>query len=395
MLIRNYYNVEITIDGTQLADKSAQYSFALHDSIFDIYNRCQLFLPDDLGLFQELLSTVEGTPIDILFGIKEETDLNSKFVVYNNSLVDMRGTQVIGGVNKVELINDWYYKQERTTDAYKDISSAVVDDLIPNIQFKSKTIDRTTNYQVWYRALKTQAEFIEKSLLKYAYSNESGNSPFYCFINSNNEFHFRNYNSLASDKAIATLRYVPDEERNTDINVIKYAKYYSNGSKATRPYKKRTIYSYDNSGDLQEQTTSILDYYKKPTLDILMRGDKTLVTGFEDVGKLEIDRGLNDSKLATTINKMAEDMHTVKLLIICNFNPYLLSGKLLNVNLYTYSGKSQPTVFSHLSSSPWLIETCEHIWDGNKQLGYTRLIVGKKYSVVQNNYLFKDKLFKP
>ena len=62
--------------------------------------------------------------------------------------------------------------------------------------FDKIDIENTLNSGYWYQPYINDSEFIMNYLLPFAFSNSSQNTPFYCWIDSNNEFHFKSFQSM-------------------------------------------------------------------------------------------------------------------------------------------------------------------------------------------------------
>ena len=160
------------------------------------------------GLMNEYLAWVDGTSVEVTFGLDESSCKKCKFVVCKNAVPQQRtSSNGTGGDFEIELIHDYYYSQVKTSKAYKSNISDIISSLAKKYKFNKINIDKTTNSGIWYQPYVNDSEFIMDYLLPFAFSSSSQNTPFYCWINSNNEFNFKSFQSMFNSTPIKELTY--------------------------------------------------------------------------------------------------------------------------------------------------------------------------------------------
>ena len=251
----DYYEIQITMENAVLQTTLGEFSFTLQDSIFEPFNTGILKIEDENGLFQESLILMPGSPIDIEFGIKGQTTMKSPFSIVGYTNNDIINPGTLGGSLEISLVNRWYSEQAISAEGYYDRISDIVRAKVSNVGFNAIHINDTSNLESWFQGLMGDAQFIN-NMAYYAFSLNSEATPFYVFVDSNNEFNFRNYYSLYASNEVTTLTYVPEEEHNSDIDIIRDIRPYTKGYAAIQKGLRRLLFSYDDNRS-EEHTSEL------------------------------------------------------------------------------------------------------------------------------------------
>lgn len=401
MLINNYYNINLKINGNSITTRTPDFSFTIIDSINDIYNKGILQLVDEAGLAQEFLLTAEATPVEISFGAFDVID-TCIYGILPEKLPNSTSQLFLAGTVEIPLINNWYFSQEIKSKAYNDRISKIIQRIANTYLFNKVIINDTGNQDFWYQPLINDVEFIN-NILPYAYSQDSDKSPFYCFTNSNNEFNLRTFYKMLAEKPVADLYF--EEESKTikrrenikeDLDKLRITsvKSISRFKKNTLyKNKKRYIYYIDNNtGELLQETDSIFDFLKREQNEYISSVESNLYSNYKFLNNTTDLTGRAEGKLGFQINSMKEPLEFENILLITSYNPLLKSGVPINFYINCFSGTDTTNISQF--SGKYLITYREHIWDGVKQIGFTKIIISRKYTKLNNNYLLKDKLIK-
>ena len=85
MIFNNRYEIDIKIDDVQLDSSPSNYAFSLHDSIYKVFPTASFKINDLGGLYNEYMSFVNGSKIEITFGLDSDF-LVCPFTVIKNSI---------------------------------------------------------------------------------------------------------------------------------------------------------------------------------------------------------------------------------------------------------------------------------------------------------------------
>ena len=179
-------NVKVNENESGLSPSSI--SLMEFDSIFQFYPKCKIAISDSTGQLNEYLTFVNGTNLEILFGANDSTSKKCRFVVAKDAVPQQQTVSSIGGAFELETIHEYFYKQYKKSKSYSSNISDIVKSIVKNYNFSQINIESTLNTGNWYQPYVNDSEFINDYLLPFSYSSSSKNTPFFSFINSNNEF---------------------------------------------------------------------------------------------------------------------------------------------------------------------------------------------------------------
>lgn len=406
MPLYDSYTFDLAINGKVQEIDPINYSFSIRDSIHKLYPSLTFQLNDVTGLFQEVLGNTEGIPIKIKYGIETKNVLSCPFVLINDQLPNTHTNDSIGGRITVNGIHEYYTKQEVIGEAYNNLISKIIRIFAGEYNFSSVVVNDTGCQNIWYRPLMNQRDFIKEILLPNSFSYNSQETPFFCFIDSNNEFHFRNYNSMVKEnpiKSITQLNFAPspdiDEnytqgknrlEDGTGDRFIFDFKRWKPGSTVTKKLWNRKLFQRDLSdGSYSESEDHIYNYPKNEYRNLLIFDESSITSSYDLLYK-ETETGLIEAQKGRKINSMKDSFFLERFILTVPLDVTLRAGRLIEINLPIK--EQENTVNSLAYSGQYLIESSDHVWNNRSMFGYTQLIISRKFVTVPNTSLIKSKL---
>jgi hypothetical protein len=395
MAFLDTYEIEVKLNDALVEAVPTTFSFSMHDSIHNFFSDIIFNFSDISGVLQDLLLFSEGIKLDIKYGIKDSTILKNTYSIINDELNSTYANDTIGGSSVIKALNRFYDMLEIKSEAYNDRISNVIVDLmdVPGYTFADLTWNDTGNQSIWYRPLMNQKDFIEKILLPNAYSNNAADTPFFAYIDSNNEFNLRNYYSMISTtpKEIFELKNVgADSITSTSIIGLKRMK---TGSLYNKKLRNRKLYSRNTeTGEMEEETDFIYNYPSGSTNHLPIKKDD-LDSDYFDLLYEETEIGKLESYWGRTISSMKDTFFLERFILTTVFNPNLRAGDLIELRLPIKLQGNSSQLAENMSGF-YLVEDSEHIWDGIGKNARSKLIVSRKFLTISNNSLLKPQFMK-
>lgn len=385
----------IKIDNRELDISPKSFSFSIRDSVYKLYSEGSLKILDSSGIMQEIGVFTEGLEVEIDYGLKDETILKSKFVIVDDDLEVSTSQTYIAGTVNLNLFNPYYNYQNILSKSYSNKSISDIVRLVVNRygKFSKTNIDGTGNILNWYQPLMTDSEFINKILLPNAYSKVYSDYPFFCYINSNNEFNFKNYKSLISQPPIK-LKFISDSTKNPEKNTITYYRRFSEGNINLRTFKNRKTYYQDiTNGAFTEEKDSFIDYPNNNNKKTQIIKTNNIIN-YYDLGKKLVskNRGYEDNIEGRKVFSMREATGIEKFLVVIPLNVEIVAGKLVELEIPMISNKGNEDL-SQRYCDKYLVERVDHTWDCGREISYTQLVISRRYTKYQNDNIYKDKVF--
>lgn len=392
MIVNDTYEFSLAIDGKSVVDDSMEYSFSISDSIHEIYPRMAFSFNDLSGLLQEFLLTTEGLPVQVTFGIKDAGKIECRFVIQDDDLENSQTPGIMNGELRINLVHEYHNKQSVKSTAYNDRISSIVRTLINRYSFNSININDTGNKSYWYQPMTSDVDFMKQILLPYAYSKNADNTPFFMFIDSNNEFNFRNFTSLFKTDPVA-ISYYPEIQRSTkQTNALTIGRFRT-GSSVTYPIRRRALIWLDReTGELHEEDDHIYSYPSNSE-QIPIVGDNSLVTGYLFLGQTKTNASEKEIFNAPKFETMKDSLFLDRLMIGTYLNTDLRAGKTITLDLPTRKTDTGDDL-SLLFRGKYLIEDSKHVWNGKSKSGYTKILVSRRGVNVPDQYQIKGKFIK-
>lgn len=399
MLIDNYYSLDILIDDKILEFNEKTISFSIKDSIYSVFPNSLFTIKDLTSLIQESYLLVEGTKLSISYGIKDNTINSCEYVITSETLEQIERIGNLVGDIDLNLKHYWYYMQKPISAAYKGKISSFIPSLISEYNFINQDIDPTGNDSIHYQPLISKSDFIEQRLTPISFSVDAVGSSFYSFITTDNSFNFKSGQNMISSSETFDYRY-RKESFDSIANIEPYSTILSikKWKEDIKYYKIAIIDSIfrinRNTGFLETENKNMFDRGAHTTKDYLpfqWSQNLTDIQGYSDFDYIEKDQGLIDNQNGYYNYSHRKDFLMDRFMCLLPFNPKLHSGK--NINLSIYSISQEETALSNTYSGKYLIEECEHIWNGTERRGYTKIIIARRFVSINTSMYTKANNF--
>ena len=366
----------------------SEFSFSMTDDILSFFSKLNFQIKDISGLLLEHLALTPGEKVDITFGQGAEL-IQNPYISRSFENEDTFSPGFLNGLISMNGIHEYASLQTKESYAFDGSPSGIVEEVTSEFPFSESKIDSSENNHVWYRPFYTQRELIENVLLENVYSNNSNNTPFFAFIDSNNTFHFESFYTLFEQTPTMDLDYAPGEYGENAFNRIIDLKPFSEDYLTLQKNLTNKFFRRNNLDfEFTEEDKHITDLYPG---DYLVSQETSLITDYKYFGRTDQSVYENDV-LGQELFKMRNSFLTNKIFVLLPLNANLTSGKTVNVNTSTSIGRND----SSLSySGKFLIEKSTHTWNGDSQNGFSQLVLSRKNKELPSNYLIKDRLYKP
>lgn len=387
----NEFVFEVFANENNLELTPGDLSFSMIDSIYNFYPRCIFNFFDVSGLIFEGKAIAEGMSITLHLGT-EDYKISCDYVMKKNQLPDARTPGYLNGEITGEVFHTYSNQQEEISFSYTGAISLVIEEVIEDFSFRDTIIEETANDDIWYRPLLTQKQFIEQILMPCAYSYNSEDTPFFCFIDSNNVFHFETFNTLINKEPSADLEYKPRGENDLNEDMIFDIKPFSPDIKSYYKFLKRKIYyQSQEDGSLVEEDDSFLDHPPNRGNKLPYIGDSSLVTGTQFLDLYEEESPENEQQMAEKIYPLKNALILERALIVTPLRVDILAGQTINIK--TIVQNPDDSINSLYFSGKYLVEKSSHVWDKDKKTGHSEFVIGRRYVKVPDSYLIRDLLY--
>jgi len=392
--IANSYKIKFSIEDFDMNFSLKSLQFNITDSIKNPYPSLSFSLDDSIGVLQNIHAFTQNFKVKIYFGYKDETmeGIENSFIISDRSL-QPNNFENMGGRPNINCIHSLISEENKISKSYKNRISNIVRSLVRDKGFNSININDTGNYNVYYQPMMGDMEFIQKVLLPNAYSTNSNKSPFFCFIDSGNNFNFRNYFSMIKTSPVDTLTL--SDSNNKEINNQKVFSIISNTTNInyTRPLYNTSLFYQNNSGEYEEDNNYIDSYPRQTNKRYPVKNDvKDNITNYRIVGDLkDTDANLRENNLAKVINKNKNSLFLERFTISTLYNPKLKAGKTVTLKIPSVDSKGNKNLSNYYTDT-YLIEQSSQIWNGLNLKATTQCIVSRKTINVTKNTKFGNKL---
>lgn len=388
----NRANISIKLNGVESQLSPMSFALTEFDSIYQFYPKAKLIVSDYEGILNEYLAFVNGTSVEINFGENEDLSKKCNFVVAKNSIPQQKtSSNGIGGDFEIELIHEFYSKQNKVSNVYESNISSIISELAKKYKFDGFDIESTLNFGIWYQPFITDSDFIVNYLLPLSYSNSSKNTPFFAFIDSNNVFHFKSFNTMYDSTPLKNLIYGTEGLDIIANNEVLSSVCFSQLELSKiKPFYSCNYFNYDENGNFNEETDNLTKYLntrgKYPTINQINE-PMNIIPLYDNDIKLDDTKNNNKGYL---INIHNEVILPDKIIINTILNKELVCGNTVNISLPNVNSNATSEE-SLRNSGKYLIESSYHVWDGRK--ARTTLICSKQNLRVSDNYKNKHLLY--
>ena len=356
--------ISLKVNGNDSGLSPMSFSVIEFDSIYQFYPKVKFIVSDYEGIANEYLAFVDGTEVEITFGESDDSVKKCKFVVAKNAVPQQKtSSNGIGGDFEIELIHDYFMKQYKKSDAYQSNISDIVSEIASKYQFDSIDVEQTLNSGYWYQPFVNDSEFIINYLLPFAFSNSAQNTPFYAFIDSNNVFHFKSFNSMFNSTPLKEITY---GTYGIDIvangNIFYSVNFSQLELSKIKPYFNCRYYNYDEDGNISLENDSLLKYTKSQGKYPIIGSstNPTEIISLYDNDIKQDDTKNNNKGFAINLHK--DVVLPDKITINTHLDKTLVCGNTITVNMPNVTSNSSDAL-SLRNTSTYLIESSYHIWD--------------------------------
>ena len=384
--------ISLKVNGNDSGLSPMSFSVIEFDSIYQFYPKVKFIVSDYEGIANEYLAFVDGTEVEITFGESDDSVKKCKFVVAKNAVPQQKtSSNGIGGDFEIELIHDYFMKQYKKSDAYQSNISDIVSEIASKYQFDSIDVEQTLNSGYWYQPFVNDSEFIINYLLPFAFSNSAQNTPFYAFIDSNNVFHFKSFNSMFNSTPLKEITY---GTYGIDIvangNIFYSVNFSQLELSKIKPYFNCRYYNYDEDGNISLENDSLLKYTKSQGKYPIIGSstNPTEIISLYDNDIKQDDTKNNNKGFAINLHK--DVVLPDKITINTHLDKTLVCGNTITVNMPNVTSNSSDAL-SLRNTSTYLIESSYHIWDSKN--ARTMLICSKQNVNLTKEYRNKEILF--
>ena len=384
--------ISLKVNGNDSGLSPMSFSVIEFDSIYQFYPKVKFIVSDYEGIANEYLAFVDGTEVEITFGESDDSVKKCKFVVAKNAVPQQKtSSNGIGGDFEIELIHDYFMKQYKKSDAYQSNISDIVSEIASKYQFDSIDVEQTLNSGYWYQPFVNDSEFIINYLLPFAFSNSAQNTPFYAFIDSNNVFHFKSFNSMFNSTPLKEITY---GTYGIDIvangNIFYSVNFSQLELSKIKPYFNCRYYNYDEDGNISLENDSLLKYTKSQGKYPVIGSstNPTEIISLYDNDIKQDDTKNNNKGFAINLHK--DVVLPDKITINTHLDKTLVCGNTITVNMPNVTSNSSDAL-SLRNTSTYLIESSYHIWDSKN--ARTMLVCSKQNVNLTEQYRNNKILF--
>jgi len=381
---QNGYTIEIIIQGEFFEVGLSEFSFSISDSIWEPYSKMDMDFRDPTGLFLEYLLFNIGAEIEVNFGLENEVISNVLNITSEETTEGITGG-LLNGIISVRLKNQFFQKQERKNGVYEGTPSEVIEEILGEKEsgFSETFVDTSENSQQWIRPLRTQMELFSDTFLENVYSNNSNNTPFFLFIDSKNDFHFESFSTLFSKSPVAQLELKQVDMSTIDENTIDIFLPFTEKIETLLEGLKRKAFRFSNEDFSFTEEERGIDEIAPGDYPVIYNGDDFR---YSMCGEDETDCNQKGRELFSHRKSLLPS----KAIIVCRLNTLLTAGQTVEVTVDSAIPELSTSI---CHSGKYLIEKSEHVWQGDRMAGYTRLIVGRKSIKLPGDYLIKEKFY--
>jgi len=377
------YEIAVKIDDKALDYPPTNYTFTLQDSIHTLYPTASFYFDDVGGLFNEFLTFINGTKMEITLGLPDDF-IVCPYIIIKNSIPDQASTNGFGGVTNVSLVHEYMYEQSKKSRAFKDEITNIIKRIV-KYSFKKMTLETTVNKGIWYQPFIYDTEFIINNMLPFAYSSTAKNTPYYCFINSNNEFNFVSYQHMFNNSNIMELKLVPSAiTQSVGLDSVYSVFPIQSSISDIRSFLNTTQYSFDKNNALKIIETEISDY-RGNNNKIPIRADLDNKTSINELYSNDCnDENIENNNKGLTLDYMRNIFTLDKVILVCNLNVKIVSGTKIKLGV-PIATDNQKMESSLRYSGEYIVERSYHSWTS---FGANSIIIASRNNItVPSTYL--------
>lgn len=360
------------------------------DSIFDFFPRVEVNFVDPNGVIPDQTYFLEDLEFTVELGNKTDGFLGGKYVWASNEFNDVRIENFLSGSNSSIFISKYINFNEQKNKSWLGTIKSTIENIL-TVDYSltdstKKFISNTTGSDYWYQSAEKNSEFI-KNLSDYAYDIAHNKSPYYTFINSNEEFYFMNLYDLFNQQPINPVNpYTLENKEDSQYNLYSIQDYIiqTPGMELNIDNYGIKAYETSSSGVSSSEEYEYKDFvYKELNAKLLLRTQY-------NKNKTIFYKGINETiqdkyNYLGLINSFYRDSAlSYRKFITIPFNPKIASGKLINLKLE--SAFETKGVLKEYSGNWLILKTLHHLdLDG---IPYSNLLIAKSTLSVNSKHKF-------
>lgn len=381
------FNIGLFINKSSVTPGANLFSFRISDSIYSPFPGLEVSFPDGSGLFTEFGNFTQGVPLNIKYGIAENSDLFD--VIFRSTGRDiiqpLPGTPGLNGNLSIKGLHDSYFENRKAPNiALKEMTvSDAVKKLFPS-EKKLKVED--TKGKIESYAFDDPYQFTKDVLLPQATNGKV--RPFVFYRNLLNELHFESINFLEDSPPSEKLTF-GDTESESLKNTFNSFLPFNENLKSTLPYFSVVGRRLKNDLTFETEIKSVATDAKDKIPVIA----DTRIHNMEYLGrqfnpKVDYDH-LNNAFYA---DAMRAGFFVDKAMGTLPLHTNLVAGKTVEIAVSLFDVEKKIEL-SETFSSKWLITQSFHIWDGSSKQGQTQLILCRSSMKPRRDSIIMDKAF--
>ena len=365
------------------------------DSLFDFFPYGEVYYKDSIGLITDLLIFKEGLELKTKLGTEKDGYIEGTYVWSESQVNNITMTNHISGDNAFILISKYYLDDKPQSRAWNDTVINIVKDITKkdfNITDNKKLFltSSTSGVDSWYQYNIKSRQFLESILAKNAYHQTYNKSPFYTFINCNDEFYFMTLEEMFQQAPVADYTFELSQDIMLNPFSLKDYNVLMGGLPVNLEDYNKNICSTSESKQNEIIVSNIQDhiYKEKPSYKMIV--DKEIQQKF----KTYVNYGLYNSKkdkenrLGNINSYFQDSMLSYRLEGVIYTNPKVITGKIINLELTSLAQKEQ---LSPEFSGKWLVIKSEHHIDKDN-MAFSKITLAKSCLQVNNTYSYLKNL---
>jgi len=387
MITYNNFDIDFIVENTSLPAEDCEMSFAIKESIYEVFPKGIITLKDLSGLIHESLIFSRGNKIKFNFGKNIGTKNYCNYMICKASMEDMYSYGHFAGDIIISMMHLFSGSLNSKSSAYKDRISNIINLLMSKYEFKNKIINDTSNDDFWYQLGQNDFKFIVDQLLPNAYSRNNNNSPFFFFVGTDNIVRFINLQHMYNQSSKHTYEYKQKTFQNNtiegnevyDIKVISkdYFTFYHNVNKQIQMVNR-------NTGESFNRNDFLLDHINLQGNKLNLKNITSGITEKKIMTFNENETSRNENIMGQINFQSRDSLFVDELFITAPMNPELHAGDKITINLY-YDKSKVPIDKSNIYSGDYIIESVEYVFDFQTKKHYNVMTVGRTFLNLTNN----------
>ena len=377
------YEFDIDVDGSDFELNPSEFGITLRDSIHEFYSKANLEVQDVTGVMNEYGLFLNGTSVEVLFGREQDENNSNSYVVNTAPIVEMTHPGLVAGTIDVNLIHQFASVQSVESAAHEGENSEFVEDLLEDGEFEEVRIQPTAWSRIWYRPQLTQRQTIQL-LCEKAYSPDAERTPYFCFIDSRNIFHYESYEAMMNTSSLKELLVRPEDSESHTGRAV-YEIYPIPPRFTDKPWRHRQ-YWITNEGKIEKKERGLDEVGSQPGQSPLIV-DEDLISTYH----YEWQKKTEEQREAKFAKSLKDSLFLQRYVVYAPLDTRMVAGRTIDLSITHYSENGRET--SPASSGKYLIEASEHRWDGPEQSSYSKLLLTRNRNEYPASYLVGDRTY--